>query len=260
MSRESINFGKNSLIIDTNSGQVISWENSGYDILYKGSSDKRSGIPILFPFADPLKNNTLDVTGKKIGQHGFARNTKWKIVEKNHNQITIAISNNDIDQEFKKAYPYKFNCSQNYLLEAGKLIYTINVHNFGDTKIPIAPGIHPYFNIKHIDKKKININNGEAFKGVDVNWEQENTGHFIDFQEKNIVDLVDYKVEISELSKNKSFENLVIWSQPDTKEDSDFVCIEPFTRKTNGINNNPIIVNPGGSWEAIIKIKYIPSI
>ena len=53
--------------------QVLCWSLEKTQILYVGTSPRRGGIPLLFPFADPLTNDTLEHTSTRLPQHGFGR-------------------------------------------------------------------------------------------------------------------------------------------------------------------------------------------
>lgn len=236
------------LSVTTDGGTMLSWKTKDQEILYQGSSDRRSGIPILFPFANPLKDNIFVKSGLPIGQHGFARNSAWHFKQVSQSQVELTLTNNDISPEMQLAYPFQFNLNITLNIETkGVLDYTILLDNLDEKPMPIAPGLHPYFPIKHDQKTQLKISNLDL---QNIDWNKESEGNFYDFDGEAIVEFPNGKVlKITETSEIKDFQNLVIWSQTPAKEDSDFVCLEPFSRQTNAINDNPILVEPRGIWE-----------
>lgn len=238
------------------------------EVLYQGSSSKRTGVPILFPFANPLKNDVLDISGGKIGQHGFARNCLWQLDKIENKQVVIKLCQTDLPKEIQTAYPFQFEVKIIvYISKANKLIYKLEVTNHGKANMPIAPGIHPYFPVKHNSKNQLLIfNNLEnvsgkpvnpeniLFNGKSVDWNQPSSGYFNDFEGQAMIDFGDNRaISIQETSGSLDFQNLVIWSQNTQEIDYDFVCIEPFTRKTNAVNDNPILVKPGTTWSVSLE-------
>jgi len=216
--------------------------------LYQGSSSKRSGIPILFPFANPLKDDIFLASGHKLSQHGFARNSVFKINQISDSSLGLILNYSYISAEMQLIYPFKFELKIILdLSQENTLIYKMIVTNLDKQNLPIAQGIHPYFFIKQLDKKALKISNLDL---QNIDWGQPNNGYFYDFSGEVTVNLdLNKTVIIKETGYNTDFQNLVIWSQiPEGNLDYDFVCIEPFTRKTNAINDNPIIVRPGEMW------------
>lgn len=244
----SLKYQDREVVVTKNGGQVLSFKNNNQEILYQGSSDKRTGIPILFPFANPLENNILKLSGREIGQHGFARNSEFEIAQISDSVLELRLTNESISPEMQLAYPYKFELKIIIdLIKENTLIYKILVTNLDQKDLPIAPGIHPYFPLKHEHKSQLEISNLDL-KNID--WEEPSNGYFYDWDGLAAINLGSKNLEIKEISNQKEFQNLVLWSQiPDGNDDFDFVCIEPFTRKTNAINDDPIIVKPGQSWE-----------
>lgn len=247
--------------ISKHGGQVLSWEienDSGEieQILYEGSSYKRSGIPILFPFANPLKNDILLVSGKKIGQHGFARNCKWELLNKSDSKASLELSSQALPQEYKEAYPFEFSLILEVeLSQANTLIYNLILKNTGNINLPIAPGIHPYFTVDHKLKNTLKIAEIPEFKSNETNWEGQSNGTFFNFTNTATINFPDKNLTITENSKIPQFENLVVWSQTILENDYNFVCFEPFTRQTNDINDNPILVPPEKMWEVSFEFR-----
>lgn len=244
----SIKSGVNEFIIEPQGGQLVQWKHDGAGVFYQGSSIRRSGVPILFPFANPLKNDIFDVSGKTIKQHGFGRDSLWRVVDQTEDSVVLELTHGDISAEMQIAYPYGFKAKIALELSENSLNYTLTVENLSQIDLPIAPGIHPYFPLKHEQKSSLQIT------GIanNIDWESENNGHFYDFDGQIQLRFPDGRaIEITEQNSNY-FENIVLWSQTPANPDYDFVCVEPFTRKTNAINDNPILVKPGEIWSSTI--------
>lgn len=242
----------NLLQVEAGSGQVVRWLHKNDDIFYTGNSLKRTGIPILFPFANPLNNNIFDYTGKEIAQHGFGRNCFWK-TKSNNDKIILTLTKKDLNLEMQQAYPFNFVCQIELILERQKLRYKLKIKNKDSKILPIAPGIHPYFKITHSDKKDLQISNLKKFDATKINWDDFKKEIFYEFLDDVLIIFPNHKmIEISQPTINKEFKHLVIWSSNPTEKDYNFVCVEPFTRETNGINKNPILVKPNQTWQAEI--------
>jgi galactose mutarotase-like enzyme len=243
----------------TTGGQLLSWQifkdhndRQVKEILYQGSEQKRTGIPILFPFADPLDNNIFLPTGKQIPQHGFARNSNWK-EGKIENGLKLLLSSNDLDPIWRLAYPYDFDLDLELLVFKNKLTYNLTLINRGVQAIPIAPGIHPYFPIKHHLKNSIQTNLPD-FDFDSTNWDEFNQAQFTNFMDTTMeFEFDDYSLKITEKSPIRTIDHLVIWTQREPAKDVDFVCLEPFTRQTNGINTNPILVED--TWQMLVELE-----
>lgn len=246
------------LEVQTIGGQVTNWQIENQEILYSSKNLKRSGIPILFPFAGPLKNNIFYQTGLEIPQHGFGRNTNWKSQILKENEVVLTITNQDLTKEMQSAYPFHFQAQIHLKLKSKSLIYTLKVTNLDEKKLPIAPGIHPYFPISHSQKNRLTIENLPEFNNPEINWENPMDGNFYTFEKPIIVNFPSgLKIQISEISKDKDFKHIVVWSQPSSMQDYDFVCIEPFSRENDILNKNPILIDQKTTWEKSIQFKVL---
>ncbi|MEM1312781.1 MAG: hypothetical protein AAGF07_04960 [Patescibacteria group bacterium] len=238
---------------------ITSWEiinpkkQKKQKLLYKGSSLKRTGIPILFPFANPLQDNIFTYSGHSISQHGFARNSDWSLGYIDQNKIQLSLNHSQINSEIQLAYPFEFELKLNLVIEDNNLIYSLQTKNTGSQKLPIAPGIHPYFPIQHSQKNNLKIEQVPEFEANSFDWENIQNGTFFDFNGLAEIEFPDKKLTIDSSKSDIDFQHLVVWSQNQSKPDSDFVCFEPFSRSTNAINTNPILIKPGELKEVRIR-------
>ena len=167
--------------------QVLTWQvlnpktNQFQDILYSGSSSKRSGIPLLFPFANPLRDDVFVASGKKIGQHGFARNCEWRLTKSHKSGIIYSLSNYEIPEPMQTAYPYNFELELSLnIVGENTLEYVLKIENNDQAALPIAPGLHPYFPIKHDHKRDLTVTGLDNFEVAKIDWNSKLDGNFFE--------------------------------------------------------------------------------
>lgn len=102
--------------------------------------------PILFPFVGRLKEDRYTYQGKtySMGQHGFARDKEFKLVEQTEDKATFVLTS---DEETKKVYPFDFALTVSYEVWGQGLRIRFNVENTGTEEMLFALGGHPAFNI-----------------------------------------------------------------------------------------------------------------
>ncbi len=251
---------ENRLEISTLGGQVLSWKSfvKGIwrDILYTENTHKRSGIPILFPFANPLENDIFLASGAKMPQHGFARNLEWNLLEKSSDQVILSLNFTSLSTELRSAFPFPFELSLTVKLNPNNSIdHTLVLNNMDKKDLPIAPGIHPYFSLAHAAKASLKIEQIPEFEAQKFAWDLDLSGDFYPFKGEISASFPDYELNICEIAQNPDCEFLVIWSQNTAQKDYNFVCLEPFYRQTNALNNNPILVKSGESWTSSFRFS-----
>lgn len=254
ISEEYVLESKNGLVtIDQEGGYVTSWKvkhpQSGefMNILYRGSSKKRTGIPILFPYFGKAKHTK---------QHGFGRDSSWKVVDISPSSFQMKITSNHISAEAQKEYPYKFEADLMIKLhEHGSMEYTLSVINKDMVAIPISPGIHPYWDIIHSDKKNIKSLGLPDFKASVVDWDNNPPDIAYPFEKKVILRFPDRTIEIEDISPHtQKISHIVVWSQPIDKPDYNFVCFEPVCGVNYAIDETPILIPPQEHWE--MKLRF----
>jgi len=109
-------------------------------ILYQGSSLKRTGIPPLFP--------CWNDSGTILRKHGFARDLEWQIKKKTDEEVLMILDSRDYP-EIKVEYNHNFYVELHVSVNRNVLIYEMKVVNKGKEKMAIAPAIHPYFKLNH---------------------------------------------------------------------------------------------------------------
>ncbi len=148
----------------------LSWKikrNSKFkDLLYQMNDweqnpvPTRSGIPILFPFPNRLRDGFFVFSGKEYhlpkndsskshGMHGYAARYPWRLVEcgADHAQAWVT-------GEFRpsidapEVYPYwpsDYRLRVTYRLKSDRLVQETQVYNPSDDLLPFGLGFHPYF-------------------------------------------------------------------------------------------------------------------
>lgn len=102
--------------------------------------------PVLFPIVGKLKNNHYTYQDKEytMGQHGFARDNRFSIVEQNENYVSLVFKNT---KETMVNYPFEFEFYVNYTLTDDSLLVNYQVVNPVDEDMYFGVGAHPGFNL-----------------------------------------------------------------------------------------------------------------
>ena len=252
----------NQLKFNLQGGLLLGWTqlDTGIEVFYQGFDEKRTGLPLLFPFADSLTKGIYKHTNQNMARHGFGRNLLWNMDKCTDNQLEVCINSEDLSEEMRQAYPFNFSCHINLDISKPKTLkYRLTVKNKGNETMAIAPGLHPYFNIEHTHKHRLSVAGIPKFNAGNYNWNQElegglyfeNPGSVKAFLPNgNTIEVID-----SSPDPENRFGQTVIWSQNITFPDYNFVCIEQFTKPKNGLNDDPILIPEDQQW--IGEITYI---
>jgi galactose mutarotase-like enzyme len=258
----SIKTQSQSITVTDQGALVLGWQvfdaavNRFEPVLYESTNPKRLGIPLLFPFANPLENNLFEYSGLTMPQHGFARNSNWKLVDITADQIELSLNHDQISTEMRLAYPFEFELGLTlHLRDDDQMSYSLTTQNLSEQPLPIAPGIHPYFPIIHTQKQLVKIPQIPEFQAQSFDWESELDGSFFDFQGKAEIQFPGRSIIIDTSESPLEFQHLVVWSQNQQQADHNFICFEPFSRTTNAINTDPILIPPGKSLQSKITFE-----
>lgn len=229
---------------------LTSWKIEDREVLYQGSELKRGGIPFLFPNFD---------IGAPLPSHGFGRISEWKNIETTENNCHLQLTENDISPEFRQIYPYKFVVDLKITTIDNQLDYCFEVKNTGDKDLPISPGLHPYWPIKHELKSQIKLMDFPQFNPSTVDWDNNPPNDLYDFKNEFVASFPDYQLKISEVKENnlKQFNHIQVWSQNTSWPDFNFISFEPVTRPKNAINDNPILINSGDTVKFHLRFEVI---
>lgn len=212
------------------------------EMLWQGDSQfwgRKS--PVLFPVVGKYKNGKTTYEGKEYhsGQHGFARDSEFTLIEKTENKLSFELLSNE---GTLKQYPFRFRLVCSFELNNDRIIVAWNVENIDDKKIYFSIGAHPAF---YCEKSKTVLSmNGENLKYNLINSDGLYTAPKYDVESSfvlhdNVFDNDALIIENSEVNEISLIDNdkkyltvkfdaplFGIWSP--TKKNAPFVCIEPW--------------------------------
>lgn len=120
-------------------------KNSSREYLWNGDAKYwKRHAPVLFPIEGKLKDDKYFVEGKEfhMTQHGFARDSKFSIVNQTLNSVTLELFS---DEQTKTNYPYDFSLKITYELVGNILKTSYTVKNTGTQTMYFGLGAHPAF-------------------------------------------------------------------------------------------------------------------
>jgi galactose mutarotase-like enzyme len=135
-----------SVAIDTLGAELASIRTAdGAEWLWQGDPKWWTGrAPILFPIVGRSLDDTLTIGGKpyKMGTHGFARQSRFAVVEDIGDSVRMRI----IDTPTTRAqYPFAFRLDLVFAVAETTLTMRAEVTNTGDGRMPFSFGFHPAF-------------------------------------------------------------------------------------------------------------------
>lgn len=241
--------------INRNGGYVSGWKmkqpgTATYvDILYQGKTQKRTGIPVLFP-------QFSEAPG--LPKHGFGRDIPWTVTDQNTHSITMQITDADVPAAFREAYPYPFRAEITVTAAAAALRYSLHVTNTGSTPLPLAPGLHPYWAVPHEQKRAVRLS-GIPFDAAAIDWEANPPDSGYPYTGKTLVQCPAWTVSIEDVTpEGPVITHIVVWSQTPQQDDFRYICVEPVTRYQQGLTHDPILVMPGERWlmEIVFSVNF----
>lgn len=236
--------------------------------------------PVLFPIVGKLCDNKvhIDKGVYNMGQHGFARDMDFELVEKTDISLTFLLQSN---KETLKMYPFQFHFYIIYsftdIENQLKITYKVNNNSLND--LPFSVGAHPGFKlpVSNLSEYEIEFENSDNFKR-ELLVEGLFTGetekivlqnHILQlnkeiFDKDAIVIKNSFFKKISLKHKNSNFRivcifndfsDLGIWAK---KGNEDFICLEPWLGyadeigfdKDIGFKKGLIKLAPNKSFEA----------
>lgn len=223
------------------------------DYLWEGDSSYwNRQAPVLFPIVGGLKDKKYVVDGVEyeLPQHGFARDSEFKIIEQQKDFVVLELQHST---ETLKIYPFKFSLQITYRIDKNKLYVGYKVINKDIQEILFSIGGHPgfkcpliedtlfedyYFEFDEDEKPTqtfININLGlRKEKELQVNLGKKIPLNYQLFENDALIYEGLKSTEVSLLStKHKhglkfdftNFNYLAFWTKG---KDAPFICIEPW--------------------------------
>lgn len=226
-------------------------QNNQFEFMWDANPDIwNRHAPVLFPIVGKLNNNKILVKDSifEMGQHGFARDFEFELVNKTNLSLTFLLDSNS--KTFEK-YPFNFKLFIIYSFTEieNQLKITYQVENISSTEMPFSIGAHPGFKLPVADLFQYEIgfyslNNIERHLLKDglFNNETESIAlenHHLNLSkelfDKDAIVLKDcgtkkislkHKLSNYEVSCDfTDFTDFGIWAK---KGNEDFVCLEPW--------------------------------
>lgn len=262
--------------------ELTSIKLDGKEMLYQGEIWNRHA-PILFPIVGKLKNDQTIINGKTyhMGQHGFARDMKFKDLEKSNLKHKYVLESNS---ETLEKFPFKFSLYVTHTVKEDSLETKYKVVNKDKKKMMIfGLGGHPAFICDYssgkysveFEKKENNIKFMSLSKGLILEKESPNILEYncIKLNKNSFVkdaiimkDIESNKVYLKENEKKvlefdfTGFPYLGLWA----KIGAPFVCIEPWMNTADKVNTdgkleskeNILKLMPNEEFECSYKVKF----
>lgn len=217
----------------------------------------RGGIPVLFPMAGKLPGDAYADGGRTyaLTQHGFARNRAFEVTARELDASSVrATCRLAADPATLAAYPWPFELTLTFTLQAARLLIDATLANHGDRPMPHALGYHPYFRVDAAHKGDVRVETDATLAfdnraGAVVPWAAP------DFTQGELdLHLVNHTLPGTVLSRrplrpvrlewDEAFTTLVLWTLPGRP----FVCAEPWTAPTGALAKSEArLVGPGTS-------------
>ena len=133
------------VIVNDHGAELQNIIRNGVEYLWQGDPafwGRRS--PVLFPIVGSVWDKRYRVEGKEysLGQHGFARDMDFALVEATQTEIRFRLESNE---ETLEKYPYPFILEIAYKLRDNKIDVIWEVTNPSDNDLHFQIGAHPAF-------------------------------------------------------------------------------------------------------------------
>jgi galactose mutarotase-like enzyme len=213
----------------------------------------RGGVPVLFPSPGKLQQDRWARGGLSgtLGQHGFARNLPWEVVEQSASAAALRLTPTPAT---RANYPFEFQLDYRFSLTGAALRIEQRIHNPGPLPLPFGCGFHPYFHIPQAQKAGARIETGATRAFDNVTKQEVALTGAIDLSAKE-VDLhledhgrADCTLALADgarivVSGSPELSRWVIW----TLAGKEFVCLEPWTGPGDGLNTGSglLVAAPG---------------
>lgn len=206
--------------------------------------------PVLFPNVGKYYNGKYTYDGIKYyqGQHGFARDMEFELLDKTDSYISFVLNSSE---NTLKVYPFKFSLILSYELIENEIIVGFKVINKDNKTIYFSIGGHPAFNVPLTDKNRsdcyLYFKDKNVISSTKITSKGFATDEFNEYQLENGYLKIDDNLfdndalvienqnikEVSITDKNKVPYITVkmncplfgIWS---SSQSAPFVCIEPW--------------------------------
>lgn len=121
-------------------------KDDGREYMWSGDAAYWNRVsPVLFPFVGKLKNGSYIYQGREfsnIPQHGFARDSEFRMAEKSEDVIWFELQPDD---GWRTHYPFEFLLRIGYRIEGSSVHVMWTVRNDSEEMMYFSIGAHPAF-------------------------------------------------------------------------------------------------------------------
>ena len=150
---EKLSNSEISISISEHGAELQSIKKNNVEYLWQGDPafwGRRS--PVLFPIVGSLCDKKTKINGVtyEMGQHGFARDMDFELVEKTDDLLKFRLASNE---ETHKKFPYDFCLEISYRIHGSSADVIWDVKNTGSEEMFFQIGAHPAFNYPDFDEE-----------------------------------------------------------------------------------------------------------
>lgn len=213
--------------------------------------------PVLFPFVGAVKNKEYEYNGQlySMGQHGFARDMEFELIQKTETTVIYELRSNE---ETRKKYPFEFSLKIKYELFENTIRVNWIVKNNDNKTMYFSIGAHPAFRVPVNERENcfIKFDNKSALKNTRLenglanrNKNEEintNNGYLrIDKDLFKYDALIFENNQVNEVSicmpdkkeyVTVKFDSPLVGIWSPYKKDCPFICIEPWYGRCDSID------------------------
>jgi galactose mutarotase-like enzyme len=262
--------GSRVLLAPERGGLVTRFSVAGRELLYLDEAtlldpgkNVRGGVPVLFPAAGKLSGGRWQrgARGGALGQHGFARNLPWAVVDRSAAEATLRLAST---QATLAAFPWEFELTFRFSLRGPVLRIDQRYKNCSSDPLPFSCGFHPYFLVPQAAKAAARVET-RATRAFDNTRQLEVplagpidlTAAEVDLHLEDhggssaALQLPDGRIE---LRGSEQLWRWVIW----TLAGKEFVCLEPWSAPGDALNSGRTLLHapPGGAVELWSEIGW----
>jgi glucose-6-phosphate 1-epimerase len=235
------------------------------DCVYDGSKGLSGGIPHCFPMFGSADGTTV-WTG---AQHGFARNTQWRIVSRSAASVTLQLSLDDVAEADRSGWTFPFAVDYTVALSASgaELTCLMAVHNTGTESFDFTAALHTYLACSHCDAVSVRGN----FLGS--TFVDKLDGRAKKTEERSAITLdgtaydriyvgVTGDIRLEDTAPGRpgltlghgghvGWQDCVVWNPygDEQKRYRDFICIEAC------VSQQPVVLGPGEGWQSSYSVR-----
>lgn len=253
-----------SAVIAVDGAQVASWIPAGSSddrlfvsakAFYGPGASIRGGIPVIFPQFGAFGS---------LGQHGFARNRRWRIVAQQPDQARLELRD---DAETRALWPHAFCAQLQVHVSGDTLTATLQVSNTGDAAFSFTAALHPYFAVRDAFAARVEglqgcryrdaLQNGAMLDEMAASLEISGPLDRIFYNAPNTLRMIDGDRTLT--IEKTGFPEAVVWNPGElgTRSRADFVageehrmlCVEA------AVIEHPVLLAPGASWAGTQRMR-----